>query len=476
MLSTILHRPVRYTFAATLILGLILLSTFHSTRPSSASLTHHRSAHLDHERDWMDGTSVRLEDIVDAATSSLESRVREFDHDAAKRDLGIDIGSGITLERYKADLQSNWNEFFHPSSSGSSTGSQAPSRGTILDKALSKLSLLPDPSVISDNSSEAIPKFIYTTDLAPPDQLPDQFQSWITQNEDWATMFVSDEQIDEWLERSLNQGKDVDERKTRTETEMIQESGGRTGDSEDKDEIGVVEEMKSLKGDWGVVRADLFRYLVLLLNGGIYTDSDTASVLPISQWARNPIQAQSPVAMLEVLPRLLRMAHSAWTGVDDVGFQTILEPEGHDRDGGPSLLVALEIDAPDSGTNWREEGFVRGIQIAQWTIMAKKGHPVLLDVVGRALRRGKEVKDGGNRDVNILDWSGPGAFTDAVLRYLLVRYGFHPSQVSRLTEPIQIGDVVIMPVHSFRADASEGFQGDHRVVWHGFFGRWKGGE
>jgi hypothetical protein len=24
-----------------------------------------------------------------------------------------------------------------------------------------------------------------------------------------------------------------------------------------------------------------------------------------------------------------------------------------------------------------------------------------------------------------------------------------------------------MPVHSFRADASEGHQGDHRVVWHG---------
>lgn len=77
-------------------------------------------------------------------------------------------------------------------------------------------------------------------------------------------------------------------------------------------------------------------------------------------------------------------------------------------------------------------------------------------------------------DVNILDWSGPGVFTDAVFRYLLVRYGFHPTQASGLKDPLQIGDVIIMPVHSFRADASEGFQGNHRVVWHGFFGRWKG--
>ena len=25
-----------------------------------------------------------------------------------------------------------------------------------------------------------------------------------------------------------------------------------------------------------------------------------------------------------------------------------------------------------------------------------------------------------------------------------------------------------MPLHSFRADANEGFQGDHGVVWHGY--------
>lgn len=32
--------------------------------------------------------------------------------------------------------------------------------------------------------------------------------------------------------------------------------------------------------------------------------------------------------------------------------------------------------------------------------------------------------------------------TDAVFRYLLVRYGFHPTQASGLKEPLKVGDVM----------------------------------
>jgi alpha 1,6-mannosyltransferase len=112
----------------------------------------------------------------------------------------------------------------------------------------------------------------------------------------------------------------------------------------------------------------------------------------------------------------------------------------------------------------------------------------MLDVLGRGLRQAKQLRlseeaeaaeasaedDGerssGRRDLSepdILDWTGPGVFTDAVLRYLLVRYGVHPKTLSGLVRPLRIGDVVVMPLHSFRADASEGYQGDYRAVWHG---------
>lgn len=142
------------------------------------------------------------------------------------------------------------------------------------------------------------------------------------------------------------------------------------------------------------------------------------------------------------------------------------------------MILSVEIDAPASGRDWRAETFARGLQIVQWTILSQKAHPILLDVIGHALRIAKSVREAEERGQsvhhpNILDWSGPGAFTDAVMQYLLVRYGVHPKDLSGLQRPKRFGDIVIMPIHSFRADASEGWQGDHRVVWHGFYGRWK---
>ena len=94
--------------------------------------------------------------------------------------------------------------------------------------------------------------------------------------------------------------------------------------------------------------------------------------------------------------------------------------------------------------------------------MAKPDHPVMLDVLGRALRKAKELRLSGTAPTNKedakgivscswfrhdgssrkLDWTGPGVFTDAVLRYLLVRHGVRPEQLSHLSGAVRIGDVV----------------------------------
>nr|XP_031864275.1 uncharacterized protein CI109_000188 [Kwoniella shandongensis]KAA5531347.1 hypothetical protein CI109_000188 [Kwoniella shandongensis] len=454
MISTILghNRSSRHFLPLLVVffLTFIVISSRYSSSSSINGATNNNN----------DDAAISIKAVVKAASEALTRRVKSLEYETIKRDLGISLDSEITLESYDEDLRATWRDYFLPRSLASENASSSrspPPHQSVLDIALSKLSLLPPDR--ETTPIRPLPKHIYTTDLLPPDQLPEQFQTWIKHNEDWTTMFVSDEEIDTWLETALGSGS------------LRERTEGR-----EKLEVGVVREMKRLKGDWGVVRADLFRYLVLLLNGGIYTDTDTASVLPISEWARNPVKALSSVPMLDVLPQLVEMAQPQ-TLHHLEPFQAHEVPTEQDEEDSPSLLVALEIDAPDSETDWKDEGFVRGIQVVQWTIMAKKGHPVLLDVIGRALRQAEEVAEGGKRDVNILDWSGPGAFTDAVFRYLLVRYGFHPSQASGLKQPLRIGDVVIMPVHSFRADASEGpFQGEHRVVWHGFFGRWKGKE
>ncbi|WVQ83100.1 hypothetical protein IAT38_005238 [Cryptococcus sp. DSM 104549] len=387
--------------------------------------------------------SITFQSVLETISQSIADRAHALDAPKLARELGINVGKELTLERYAENLRETWLEFFEPPSRAE--GGVYP----LLDQVLSRLSVLPGGLGAAE---EEVPKYIYTTDLLSPEELPEQFKSWTTQNPEWTTMFVSDEEIDAWLEKSLGEGP-----------------VGEGGERDEAQTVAVVKEMLELKSKWGVVRADLFRYLVLLLNGGVYTDTDTASVLPISQWGKDPTTT-SPHPLLTALPHLL--------AISSPSSPADLFPSA---DSPPALLVSLEVDAPNSGVDWKSESFARGIQVVQWTIMAKRGHPVLLDVIGHGLRRAREVRDMerdgreevSDKDANILEWSGPGAFTDAVFRYLLVRYGFHPEQVSGIKQPLRVGDVLIMPPNSFRADASEGFQGDHRVVWHGFFGRWK---
>ncbi|WVN85080.1 uncharacterized protein L203_100222 [Cryptococcus depauperatus CBS 7841] len=97
------------------------------------------------------------------------------------------------------------------------------------------------------------------TDLHTSNKLPNQYQSWTTLNPDWTVLYVEDEMIDSWLADGLKL-------------------------AENKDSEGPValKEMLWLKSHWGVIRADLFRYLALFLSGGLYTDTDTASVVPIT--------------------------------------------------------------------------------------------------------------------------------------------------------------------------------------------------
>lgn len=141
---------------------------------------------------------------------------------------------------------------------------------------------------------------------------------------------------------------------------------------------------------------------------------------------------------------------------DDLAFESnpLKEPFVNDGAelGPPSLVVSVESDAIEFGwDNWREVGLSRAVQIVQWTFMARPGHPVFLDAIGRTLKRSqeyaereREAKSKGETFLpdSALDWTGPGVFTDCVYRWLLTRYGFHPRQLIHQKEPIRIGDVL----------------------------------
>ncbi|TYJ58851.1 hypothetical protein B9479_000283 [Cryptococcus floricola] len=428
----------------------------------------------DESQGWL-GKSVSLQDVLEMGRRRVEAKVKEYDAVGTKKQLGIDIPKHLSMEEYTEQLKEIWQKWFIAPSSSAFSRHTAPSSPTddLLKHTLSHLSLVPPELLPSSQAS--IPRYIYTTDLKTPKELPDQFTSWITENREWTTMFVRDGDIDGWLEQAVG----VAPGSRLGQSLEQQDSGeGEEPDRKRKRTVGVprvVEEMEWLKADWGVVRADMFRYLILLINGGVYTDTDTASVLPLERWGISH-KTYPPDPLLSSLPHLVSLISSS---------SSSSPPPPPEDETEPNLIVAIEVDALATNANWQKQSFVRGLQVVQWTIVGKRGHPVFLDVIGHALGWGEKVRaeeqrgkrdgeaESEKKDGEILEWSGPGAFTDAVFRYLLVRYGFHPDEASGLKQPLRVGDVVLMPVNSFRADASEGFQGDHKVVWHGFFGRWK---
>lgn len=207
-----------------------------------------------------------------------------------------------------------------------------------------------------------------------------------------------------------------------------------------------------------ILKADFFRYLILFARGGVYSDIDTRSLKPISLW----VSAESTL---------------------------------YSKPNNAGLVVGIEAD-PDR-PDWND-WYARRIQFCQWTIQAKVGHPMLRDLIVKITeltlerkRNGQLTsvlgKDGGG---DIMNWTGPGIFTDMVFEYM---NGPFSDSVSPDGEPIQpiswqvftgmrvpilIDDVLILPITSFSPNVGQMGAGDISDKWayvhHLFSGSWKG--
>ena len=393
--------------------------------PHSAPVPQHAPEHE---------ASIPVASILDLITSSVNASIDRYDPVAAHQQMNFNLDRTYS-QGYEKRLRQIHHEFFDTDEE-------------MLATALGHLSRLP-------RRTEAMARNIFMTGTEERDGIPEECQSWTSLNPDWAARYLSDAQIDDWLEATFPPTAEG--------------------------QAGVVREMKLLRGKRGIIRSDLFRwglgivvgyvsadgrYLALLLEGGVYSDTDTACIKPIDEWARDPeVRYAHPIEAH--LPALLARAHPS-TG------QYSFTASSHE----PSLVVAVEMDAHGIDWDWRGYKFAREIQIVQWTIMGSKGHPVFLDVLGYTLRQARSIREAEERgdifnEPRVLDWSGPGAFTDALMRYLLVRHGVHPTDLAGLNKARRYGDVVILPMHAFRAEASDRDMGDGRVVFHGFYGRWK---
>ncbi|KAK4232953.1 hypothetical protein C8A03DRAFT_19873 [Achaetomium macrosporum] len=192
-------------------------------------------------------------------------------------------------------------------------------------------------------------------------------------------------------------------------------------------------------------KSDFLRYLLLWHRGGTYSDMDTRPLVPVEDW---------------------------------------LLPPGKRREIG--LVVGLEWDSARDG--YYDEN-TRDVQFCQWTIAAAPGHPVLGRMVNHTIaalhdvarQQGRTLDQADFSNFQILNSTGPAAWTDVVFEEIRERDSRVKGlkDLTDLRSPRYFGDLVVLPVESFRAEFSDewglnGWRKDRRaLVRHYYRGGWR---
>lgn len=177
-------------------------------------------------------------------------------------------------------------------------------------------------------------------------------------------------------------------------------------------------------------------------DGGVYSDIDTMSLKPIEDWVPS-------------------------------GFK--------DR---ANLVIGIEYDRRD-GNRWVD--WTMDLQFCTWAILAKPGHPLMQmtvdQVISRlkrlALRQGTTISDIKATRKEVLETTGPALFTRMVFEGLSKVTGsnFTYLNVTQLTAPRLVGDVLILPINAFGCGQAHSNSGspedDTALVQHLFKGSWK---
>lgn len=168
-----------------------------------------------------------------------------------------------------------------------------------------------------------------------------------------------------------------------------------------------------------VLKADLFRYLILFARGGIYSDIDTLALRSADEWIPKAIPRES------------------------VG-----------------LVIGIEAD-PDR-EDWAD-WYSRRIQFCQWTIQSKPGHPVLRETIARITNATLSLKAEGRLSSmhgsdGVVDLTGPAVWTDTIMDYFNDARFFDlvgtPGKIdyhnfTGMETSKRVGDVVVLPITGF---------------------------
>ncbi|KAJ9095653.1 hypothetical protein QFC21_005525 [Naganishia friedmannii] len=376
------------------------------------------------------------------AQARLEQLQRRYDEEEVHREVGLKIGNPGWGD-YVEELQGVYERYFR--ASGTATGKDlhahrvrntTPDQSSLVQEIQNILAKSLKLSARDNSHAQrnSIPHTIHTT--SKKREFPEQFSSWRRLNveDGWKVQYYDNAGIWRWMVDIFGHGSQTATVGSNTEGARILKEYGQ-------------------------------------LPTGVLRDTDTACVRPIRDWPgirENHWEITTKTdPILSVLPNvydLLSVASIHDTRHDTESISTggvrnrMAELEAFEP---PRLVVALEYDHWVPGSqDWRELGFSRGMQFVQWTMMAQPGHPVFLDTLNRIMRdvethrvlqqrdsqkgaQGEEEESARyDRLLDVLDFTGPGVFSDAVFRYLLVRWGVHPRDISGASGGQRIGDVL----------------------------------
>lgn len=179
-----------------------------------------------------------------------------------------------------------------------------------------------------------------------------------------------------------------------------------------------------------VLKADYFRYIVILVEGGIYSDSDTECLKPVREW---------------------------------IPFDTTFHPVG--------FVCGIE-----------SRSAVRTPQLCQWTFAAKPRHPfmqIIVDAIAsQTLDHSMAKRSCLRREWQVMDWTGPVLWTDLIVDYIhnvTQQSGSKNEAVSNMEKPRLFDDVLMMPVTAFNPEASggKGWRHPDACARHWYSGGWK---
>lgn len=177
-----------------------------------------------------------------------------------------------------------------------------------------------------------------------------------------------------------------------------------------------------------IVKADLLRYLIMYVDGGVYADIDVQAIRSIDHFI----------------------------------------PERYDeRD--IDMVVGVEIDQPEFNNHTilgkKSQSF------CQWTFMCKPGLPLMLTLIENVVNWLNDVAQRQDRPISaieldfdeIISGTGPSAFTEAILAEMSVKTGqkitwdsFH-----NLRESKDVGGVLVLTVEAFAAGQGHSDSGNH---------------